>query len=97
MRAVGRVRATAALQGGDVLGRLARLRQAEGTVEALGVGGNPCGRGALEAPQREGLVYMRTHTVRLTTGCLAVQMWYDVRQKQPWVRDCARMTFEGLV
>ena len=53
-------------------------------------------RYALEALQREGLVFMKTHRV----GCSGVQMWYLAGAEplptsiDPAPRDCATMTFE---
>ena len=52
-------------------------------------------RSAPEALRREGLVYIKTHTVRLTTGQLAVKMWHDAKQ-EPRLRDCVKMTFDGI-
>jgi hypothetical protein len=56
-------------------------------------------RYALEALQRDGLVFMKSHRV----GCSGVQMWYPAgAEPLPTSvdivpRDCAVMTFEGLV
>ena len=54
-------------------------------------------RYAMEALQREGLVYMRTHCVRTTTARWGIQMRYRSDYEEPELRDCARMTFEGIV
>ena len=51
-------------------------------------------RYALEALQHAGHVVLRTHRV----GCIGLQLWYKKGTEPPLAkRDCARMTFEGLV
>ena len=56
-------------------------------------------RYALEALQRERLVFVKTTTV----GAIGIQMWYRAGTKplpssiERHPRDCALMTFEGYV
>ena len=53
-------------------------------------------RYAMEALQREGLVFIRTHRLLTTTAKWGIQMWCRSDYAEPELLDCARMTFEGI-
>jgi hypothetical protein len=53
-------------------------------------------RYALQALEREGLIYMRTCAFRTTTAKWGIQFWYRSDQEPPQRLDCATMTFEGM-